>query len=106
MAPILSHSLQLLAFASTLFSHASSTPVPVAQNEQVQNGPAPPLRRDNAYFSVLGVKGLVDGTHPRVEIRELEKDEDKWNLFLLGMWRFQNMNQKDKLSYYQIAGTF
>ena len=35
-----------------------------------------------------------------------EKKEDQWNLFLLGLWRFQNMNQKDKLSYYQIAGMF
>ena len=106
MAPILSHSLQLLLFAGSLFHQACSTPVPLSQNEQDLQASSPVLKRDNAYFSVLGVKGLIDGTHPRLEIRELEKKEDQWNLFLLGLWRFQNMNQKDKLSYYQIAGMF
>ncbi|KAH7118957.1 hypothetical protein B0J11DRAFT_552225 [Dendryphion nanum] len=42
--------------------------------------------------------------YPRLEIRELEKNEDQWHLFLLGLRKFQDMDQNDKLSYYQIAG--
>lgn len=106
MAPILNRSLQLLLFVGTLFHHACSTPVPLSHKEQDHEDFSPLIKRDSAHFSVLGVKGLVDGTHPRLEIRDLEKKEDQWNLFLLGLWRFQNMNQKDKLSYYQIAGMF
>ncbi|KAF2478091.1 Di-copper centre-containing protein [Lindgomyces ingoldianus] len=59
----------------------------------------------NSFFSVLGIGGLGDGsTHPRLEIRELEQNADQWNVYLLGLRRFQNMSQSDKLSYYQIAG--
>ncbi|KAF2877846.1 hypothetical protein BDV95DRAFT_479733 [Massariosphaeria phaeospora] len=62
-------------------------------------------KRQGGVFSVLGVVGLGDKTvHPRLEIRELEKNADQWNVYLLGMYRFQNMNQGNKLSYYQIAG--
>ncbi|KAF2259452.1 Di-copper centre-containing protein, partial [Lojkania enalia] len=40
----------------------------------------------------------------RLEIRELEKNKDQWNIYLLGMRKFQSMDQKNKLSWYQIAG--
>lgn len=71
-----------------------------------------PVKRDSqavndggAFFSILGVRGLGDSSiHPRLEIRELEKNADQWNVYLLGLNRFQQMNQTDKLSYYQIAG--
>lgn len=41
---------------------------------------------------------------PRLEIRELKKNADQWNLYLLGMERFQAKSKSDRLSYYQIAG--
>ncbi|OCK82998.1 Di-copper centre-containing protein [Lepidopterella palustris CBS 459.81] len=41
---------------------------------------------------------------PRLEIRQLEQNADQWNVYLLGLNRFQQMTQSDKLSYYQIAG--
>jgi hypothetical protein len=62
-------------------------------------------RQHGGVFSVLGIVAFGDGTpHPRLEIRELEKDKDQWNVFLLGLHRFQNVDQDDELSYYKIAG--
>lgn len=50
------------------------------------------------------VKGASDGQYPRLEIRELKKNADQWNLFLLAMERFQNKPKTDAMSYYQISG--
>jgi tyrosinase len=50
------------------------------------------------------VKGAPDGQAPRLDIRELKKNADQWNLFLLAMERFQNKPKNDPMSYYQIAG--
>ncbi|KAF2453655.1 hypothetical protein BDY21DRAFT_292685 [Lineolata rhizophorae] len=56
-------------------------------------------------FSIHPVTGRTGhGVHPRLEIRELAKDRDQFNLYLLGLQRFQAMDQNDMLSYYQIAG--
>lgn len=65
-------------------------------------------RDDKAiYYPVLGIKGQGANTiHPRLEIRELEKNTDQFNVFLLGLQRFQNMSQDDKLSYFRVAGMF
>jgi tyrosinase len=50
---------------------------------------------------------LVDGVIPwRKEIRLLEKDNDSWNLFILGLNWMQYMEQHSKYSWYQIAGMF
>jgi hypothetical protein len=41
----------------------------------------------------------------RREIRSLQKDfPDQWNLYLLGLKDFQEVDENDPLSYYQIAG--
>jgi hypothetical protein len=63
--------------------------------------------RQDGYFSVLGVAG-VGGTslHPRLEIRDLERNADQWNIYLLGLRRLQGVDQGDKLSYYQVAGKY
>jgi tyrosinase len=57
---------------------------------------------DDSYLSVVGVQGT--GVQPRQEIRDLEKDADMWNMYLLALSRFQAMDQREKISYYQIAG--
>ncbi|KAF2857624.1 Di-copper centre-containing protein [Piedraia hortae CBS 480.64] len=58
--------------------------------------------RQNSY---VAVKGIVEtGTKPRLEIRELEQNADQWNIYLLGLARFQAVDQSEKLSYYQISG--
>lgn len=43
-------------------------------------------------------------SYPRLEIRSLRQNEDQWNLYLLGMERFQSKGHGDTLGYYQIAG--
>ncbi|KAF2747125.1 Di-copper centre-containing protein [Sporormia fimetaria CBS 119925] len=61
--------------------------------------------RQDGYFPVLGVPGVGDSIpHPRLEIRELEKNPEQWNVYLLGLARLQSKDQNDKLSYYQLAG--
>ena len=65
------------------------------------------LLQQAGIFSVIGAASLGDGSvHPRLELRELEKNPDQWNIFLLGLKRFQEVDMSDKLSYYQIAGTY
>jgi tyrosinase len=59
---------------------------------------------DVDFFSVVGVQG--SGIHPRLELRELEKDAEMWNLFLMAFARFQAVDQKRKLSYFQMAGSY
>lgn len=40
-----------------------------------------------------------------MEIRDLEKNHpDQWNLYLLGLRDFQQINEDEPSSYYQIAG--
>jgi tyrosinase len=57
------------------------------------------------FVSVLGIRGLGSDTiHPRLEIRELERRPDEFNVFLLGLRRFQRVSQDNKLSYFQVAG--
>jgi len=50
-----------------------------------------------------GACGSGRTSYPRLEIRELNKNADQWNLYILGMERFQAMDKNDPLSYYQIA---
>ncbi|KAK6428007.1 hypothetical protein LTR95_015856 [Oleoguttula sp. CCFEE 5521] len=56
----------------------------------------------SGFTVVTGIQGT--SPQPRLEIRQLEKDVDQWNLFMLGLTRFMATNQSEKLSYYQIAG--
>jgi tyrosinase len=71
---------------------------------QAADGPSCAVYKpdDSSYFSVVGVQGT--GVRPRQDIRELEKDTELWNIFLQALARFQAMGQKEKTSYYQIAG--
>ncbi|KAH8586174.1 hypothetical protein B0O99DRAFT_656959 [Bisporella sp. PMI_857] len=40
----------------------------------------------------------------RIEINELKKNKDAWNLYLLGLQSFYAVDQRDDLSYYEVAG--
>lgn len=62
--------------------------------------------RQNTNSSGFTVVTGIQGTspQPRLEIRELQKNADQWNIYLLGMNRFMRTNESEKLSYYQIAG--
>lgn len=58
-----------------------------------------------SIYPVLGVAGLgINTTAPRLEIRELQRNPDLFNVYLLGLQRWQNTSQDDKLSYFQVAG--
>lgn len=59
-------------------------------------------RRQASLTAITGIQEF--GVQPRLEIRQLEQNTDQWNIFLLGLARFQGTNQSEKLSYYQIAG--
>lgn len=59
-------------------------------------------RRQSETVVVTGIKTF--GVQSRQEIRQLQKNADQWNIFLLGMKRFQETDQSDMKSYYQIAG--
>ncbi|KAF1963307.1 Di-copper centre-containing protein [Byssothecium circinans] len=92
-------------FLTSLFSTSiTSSPIlPHKKRNLLNDFP----RQEGGVFSVLGIAGLNDQNntvHPRLELRELEKDTLQWNIFLLGLQRFQNVSQDDKLSYFQIAG--
>jgi tyrosinase len=54
--------------------------------------------------SFYPITGPTGGVHPRLEIRDLEQTGDMWNLFVLALVEFQNTDQNDISSYYQIAG--
>ena len=67
-----------------------------------------PLEKRDAY-QITGVQSGRgnDGAPPfRLEIRELEKNADQWNLYLIGLRRMMDMNNREKTSYYQLAGMF
>jgi len=59
-------------------------------------------RRQTQTLPVTGIKTF--GVQSRLEIRKLQRNADQWNIFLLGMKRFQETDQSDMKSYYQIAG--
>jgi hypothetical protein len=52
----------------------------------------------------MGGTGPDGGVPQRLEIRELQKNEDLWTLYILGLDMMQWTDQTDKLSWYQIAG--
>lgn len=59
----------------------------------------------SSFLAITGTQPNGTGSVPqRLEIRRLQQDPYQWNLYLLGLNRFQNMNQSTQSSYYQIAG--
>jgi hypothetical protein len=52
-------------------------------------------------IAITGIQGTVA---QRLEIRDLAKNTDQWNLYLLGMERFMAKAKTDPLSFYQVAG--
>jgi hypothetical protein len=89
--------LWLLASIVLSYSYVHSTAVPISNGPRQTTSPS--------IYPVRGIRGLgFRAIHPRLEIRELERNKDQLNVYLLGLQRLQNVAQDDKLSYYQIAG--
>lgn len=40
----------------------------------------------------------------RMELRDFKENKQLWNLYLLGLWEFQRLDQNHQLSYFQLAG--
>jgi tyrosinase len=59
-----------------------------------------------SFIAVTGIGYLADDVaiYPRLEIRELERRPDEFNVFLLGLRRWMEVSQDQKKSYFQIAG--
>lgn len=101
-----------LVAALVLLRLAVAIAVPPLLNHQIEEltrrDDGEPLleRRQNTNSSGFTVVTGIQGTspQPRLEIRELQKNADQWNIYLLGMNRFMRTNESEKLSYYQIAG--
>lgn len=55
-------------------------------------------------IAITGVVGSNTVLSPRLEIRDLQKNADQWNLYLLGMERFKAKDKTDRMSYYQVVG--
>ena len=71
--------------------------------EEVQSNQEATMRtRQDQTVAITGINTF--GVQPRLEIRQLQQNIDQWNIFLLGMLRFQQTDQSDQISYYQIAG--
>ncbi|KAI1356958.1 hypothetical protein F5Y01DRAFT_301109 [Xylaria sp. FL0043] len=61
-------------------------------------------KRDFGQSSIVGSLPLIDGQpQPRLEIRDLEKNHDQWNLYLLALSWMQYTSQDSPFSWYQIA---
>jgi len=55
-------------------------------------------RRQKSNSSFTVVQGILDTSpQPRLEIRELEKNADQWNIFILGLDRWMKTNQSEKV---------
>jgi hypothetical protein len=99
-APVISAFASLAALAALFIQLTIANRMPhVVDNLGLVNARADP------WFATTGVTD--GGIQTRLEIRELQTQQpDLFNLYLLGLARFQRMPQDDRLSYYQVAGTY
>jgi len=88
----------LATSVSNLMSHQVEELADLQHSERLLD-----QRQSNSPFTV--VAGITN-TSPqqRLEIRQLQKNTDQWNIYLLGLTRFMATNETDKMSYYKIAG--
>ncbi|KAG8825286.1 hypothetical protein FRC17_008757 [Serendipita sp. 399] len=56
------------------------------------------------HIATTGVTSNPNKPVARQEIRTFAKDKELWDLYLLGLERFQAVDQEEPLSYFQIAG--
>lgn len=63
-------------------------------------------RQDPSAPIVVGRLPLAaNGSMPlRLEIRDVQADKYKWDLYVLALSMLQTVSQDDPLSYYQVAG--
>ena len=93
------HNMLLAFLLLRLSLHAVASPLLRHEVEEVGE---PLRRRQDPTVAITGINAY--GVQPRLEIRQLEQNVDQWNIFLLGLVRFQLTDQSNMTSYYQIAG--
>ncbi|KAF4773968.1 hypothetical protein HER10_EVM0007266 [Colletotrichum scovillei] len=62
---------------------------------------------NNGPVIIKGIQDGFEGGEPpmRLELRDMANNhQEQWTLFLLGLERFQKVDEKEPLSYFQIAG--
>ncbi|KAF2996411.1 hypothetical protein E8E13_002136 [Curvularia kusanoi] len=97
--------VRLLLVISLLCSSTQSKIVRAHRRKHAVTNLHNHIRRQDDIYPVLGVRGQgLNNTAPRLEIRELQRNPDLFNLYLLGLQRWQNTSQEDKFSYFQVAG--
>ena len=61
-------------------------------------------RRQEGCSTENPITGVEDGfIVTRQNIYDMERDGDLWNIYILGLLRMQERDQRDPLSYYRIA---
>lgn len=77
----------------------------VNTNGNLMNAERLETRQSTGKIPVTGVTG--NGIQVRMELRTMQQQyPDMFNVFLLGLRSFMQMDQSDPLSYYQIAGMY
>ncbi|KAF2807767.1 Di-copper centre-containing protein [Mytilinidion resinicola] len=70
--------------------------------EELAYRQTPGVARRGNYHAISTPGG---GVYPRLEIRDLKKDTDAWNIFILGMRQWQEeVDPNDAFSWYKIMG--
>lgn len=61
-------------------------------------------RRQSSNTNFTIVQGIQDTTpQPRLEIRELERNSDQWNIFMLGLNRWMKTSESEKVCLREVT---
>ncbi|KAM0723502.1 hypothetical protein Q7P37_000489 [Cladosporium fusiforme] len=82
----------ILVAISSIASAFPTQALPALERRQSSNG---------TYIETTGITS--GGLGYRKEIHALRDDEDAWNMYLLGLSRFKDVDGRDPMSFYQIA---
>ncbi|KAK7614604.1 hypothetical protein BKA81DRAFT_405807 [Phyllosticta paracitricarpa] len=93
--------LTLALSGTVLISSGNCSPLDAGRKPHVLED----LSRRQGNGGTFAITGADSGsTELRLEIRDLKRSKEQWNLYLLGLQKFQAMDQNDKLSWYSIMG--
>lgn len=89
--------VQLLNLVPFIISETSAHPTAADHSSELKH------RQTSGTFPITGITS--SGVQPRLEIRQLASEQpDAFNVYILGLQRFQQTDQSDPLSWYGIAG--
>lgn len=89
---------------SSALQHVAASMQPDVEDD-LMNAERLETRQSTGKIPVTGVTG--NGIQVRMELRTMQQQyPDMFNVFLLGLRSFMQVDQSDPLSYYQIAGMY